>query len=945
MYALILGGIVVSLAVMNYTQGTYLIGWDNLQTDLNPWLGIERAFFSVWEEYQSFGLLAGMAHGSDLIRAIFIYLLSLVLPQSLLRYASYWIMTYVGAIGVMKLIEYTGFRNEKKYIAWLGALFYILNFARVQIFYFPYDPFLVFYAMLPWELLYFFKYMKGEKVLLPFCVVQLLATPQSYVQTIFVVYMMIIGLMSIPIMVLHRKQIKIYCLRFVLACVVIGSLNAFWILPQAYFVATGGSKIIQEAKANILSSDAVYFENQESGSLLNTLILTGQYSVLRGQNGELFDSWNTYRKNPIIYTLLIIIAGVCISGLCRKSKFQLPIGLIFLLCISVLVTGTPPFSWVMEIIRSNSTLAQIFRSPFSKFVVPYSLIMSILFAWGCDVIIEKCSVLKKMNYRWIVPFCIFLLIVIISLPAWKGEYISSLMRIQIPNDYFQLMNVLDKTDKTLRIALLPDTGSVGWISRKWGYVGSGFLWYGIKQPIISRTFDTLSSSSESYYWEIKNALEAEDIERAQSVWKKYNVSLVLIDSSVKTTINAKALQIERSMSLIKSIPNVKQLLNTPQLALYKLPEQNDNNYIQLQNVLPNIGPSIKITDFDNAFLNNGNYQTDETKNFESYYPFLDFTSVTKLPRTDWQIDKDVNSKLAIKATQRYNTSNSTEFRISEPIATLHTKDFPVKNCEKMGSVSMNIRNDTATISSKDKATACFGFEQSDKNQNTGYVIRMKTKKIKGASLFLYISDLTKDQIMIEEYIPEGEHFLIIPPHFKYGIGYYLSFYLFSYKGFESVATIEDITISPLPYNEIKNFTFKNDSNFIVPITKFYPIDATKNSLYKYTVQVSQTKDKENTLILYQAYHHGWTAYYIDDALAEFFPFIFGREIISHVKINNWANGWTISDEGRMMKDEKFRNEKSKIVLLFWPQYLQYLGFALLLIPIGVLIRSHKKPKN
>ena len=49
-----------------------------------------------------------------------------------------------------------------------------------------------------------------------------------------------------------------------------------------------------------------------------------------------------------------------------------------------------------------------------------------------------------------------------------------------------------------------ETAWGGWNYYDWGYRGSGFLWYGIKQPILDRAFDVWDKSSEKYYEEIKS---------------------------------------------------------------------------------------------------------------------------------------------------------------------------------------------------------------------------------------------------------------------------------------------------------------------------------------------------------------------------------------------------------------------------------------------------------
>ena len=60
-----------------------------------------------------------------------------------------------------------------------------------------------------------------------------------------------------------------------------------------------------------------------------------------------------------------------------------------------------------------------------------------------------------------------------------------------------------------------------------------------------------------------------------------------------------------------------------------------------------------------------------------------------------------------------------------------------------------------------------------------------------------------------------------------------------------------------------------------------------------------------------------------------FPFIFGEKIVDHFKVNNWANGWDISSLNESQSD--------RIVTVFLPQYLQYLGIILAGIPISIFM--------
>ncbi|MBI3282964.1 hypothetical protein HYZ70_02705, partial [Candidatus Curtissbacteria bacterium] len=76
----------------NYVSGTWLIGWDSTQPELNFKVNLFRDLNAVWQEYRGLGLLDGMAHAANLVHLIYTYLLSLVLPPNLIRYVFVFLM-------------------------------------------------------------------------------------------------------------------------------------------------------------------------------------------------------------------------------------------------------------------------------------------------------------------------------------------------------------------------------------------------------------------------------------------------------------------------------------------------------------------------------------------------------------------------------------------------------------------------------------------------------------------------------------------------------------------------------------------------------------------------------------------------------------------------------------------------------------------------------------
>ena len=195
--------VVILLGILNYKKNIYLTGWDNLQTELYPTLAIKRAFFSVWQEYQSFGLIAGMAHAADLPRALFNFVVASIIPQEMVRYVSMIVYIWIGAMGAFYLfvhsLEHVVY---KKIFALLGCLLYVINIGSIQILSLPFEAFSLFFAALPWLILSIFTLLDTKKSItrkniLIFIFIQFLASSYAVAQQLFVVYGLVIAIIFI----------------------------------------------------------------------------------------------------------------------------------------------------------------------------------------------------------------------------------------------------------------------------------------------------------------------------------------------------------------------------------------------------------------------------------------------------------------------------------------------------------------------------------------------------------------------------------------------------------------------------------------------------------------------------------------------------------------------------------------------------------------------------
>jgi len=971
--------IIIFLAVLflfftNYKNGTFLSGWDNLQTELNPLLAIKRAIFSVWEEYQSFGLLAGMAHASDLIRAIFLWVISFILPQNLIRYFYHFLMLFLGGWGAFELFKMDSCfrRNDNNIIPLFGALFYILNLGTVQMFFLPFEPFSTFFAFLPWGIWSFYRITDNaehktfKKNLIQFFLINLLGTPSFYTQQLFVVYILILGLITIGLIWKINKSKTKIIKNSLFSFILIFTVNSFWLLPQIYFVKTSSS-VVFEAKSNQLATEDTYFQNKEKGTLPYFLRLEGFYFDLFDKNNNpLFFAWQNHFKK--FFSLQYFFAILMILGIyySLKNKDYLFIPSFFLLAF-IFLNSTWPINLFDNLWRTNKLLNQIFRSPFTKFIIPYSLVYSYFISQGILFLKEKFFA----NFKILTPyyFLITTFLILYSLPSFFGFFISSEMKLKIPSDYFDVINYFKNEDKNKRIALLPEYTFWGWYQNKWGYNGSGFLWYGIEQTIVSRTFDVWSNVSESYFWEIKQTINEENIFKFEKVLEKYQIDYLILDLSLKPiTGTYKGIQYDRILNLLEKSQKIKLVKNSRYLRLYQVINKNQpKEFITAKTNLINAGPKIRITDNDELFYRFGNYYINQSKTKDIYFPFLDLTSTTRIKNKKWEIfeDKDyfiIEAKTDFDIKDYYLGNFQPKYQaIIFENETLSTFSANLNWKKENNSIKVffdkilikKINQNEITINKNCfKNTDCLGINLPFLPQKYGYLLKINNKNLSGRRIFFYVLDQTKKHAYLEERLKDDVEYFILPESYQYGLGYSIVFHNQSYQNLKSKNQIESVEVYLLPYQNLKSLFLTSNLLYLksdlIKNRTFEIVDFAAKKIDYFLYQISNFQISQNqfpaTLYLSQSYHPGWKAYIsetcnvkhitckIRNILDTFFPFIFGKEIKEHVLVNNWANGFILKSNIKLLTSN---TNKFNIIIVFLPQYLEFLGF--LMIGVGFLI--------
>ncbi len=179
-----------------------------------------------------------------------------------------------------------------------------------------------------------------------------------------------------------------------------------------------------------------------------------------------------------------------------------------------------------------------------------------------------------------------------------------------------------------------------------------------------------------------------------------------------------------------------------------------------------------------------------------------------------------------------------------------------------------------------------------------YLIKVKAKS-EERNLF-WVEDLNSRRAVLETYIQNSSRNVrdqisnfVLPPMEPDGLGY--AFHLDNQESLEVYKIDYFKLISLRNLSNPSSVSYLNDFTVYHPNPAFYKIDL----------------NSPGTIILSQSFDIGWIAIGANN----------------HQIINNWANGW----------DTKEGN--TTVYLFYWPQLLEFAGFAILTIfIIGWIIR-------
>lgn len=987
----------------NFRSGTFLVGWDSLYPELNFAESLKRSLFGVWQEYRGLGLYDGMAHAANLPHTLFIWLLHFFLPVHIIRYFFVFLMHLLGGLGIYILLRHL-LRNHlcAKILAFFGALFYLFNLATIQMFFTPFEVFAVHFAFLPWLTLSLLNYLKTpiKKNLFLFTLLSLLSTPQAFVPQVFAAYILLIS--SILAFSLIQKG-KVYFCRVLLILAAIFFVNAFWVLPYV-FGLPGNSKVIIEAKINEMSSKDVYLKNKARGTFENVLWLRGfmldvTEPAKDGKPGYIMEAWRTHSESiwfKIVATIVVLstLVGIVQTLRSRQAYFY-PFIFVFTVGFAALSSNTPGFEIINELIRNTSpVLKEAFRFSFTKFSIIFTFCYTIFLTLGLGFLMT----FLKRNLHIVFLTVLGGTLFFYGYPVFRGDLFFDSLRLKIPNDYFQSIEFFKEQGKGTRIATFPQPTFWSWRFNNWGYRGSGFLWYGIEQPILDRAFDPWSKENGNYYWEISYALYSKNQELFEKILEKYQVNWVLVDGNVINPSSPKALFLDELEEMLKAADKFKPAVSFGKIKIYQVQLDTPiNNFVYLAQNIPVIEPGYKWNNFDAAFAENNHYISQiPNSRFQipnpTIYPFRSLFAGKKQEDIEFNVEEKENSfvftKTFTKPLQNYTLeipdidtkalawinpydlsrqkflhpdvffdgkSLTVEIPkikgyLSEQIDPAYDSSLAVpKNCSQLenGTVQNEIvkekENLFLRLFASNAINCSASFFLPNLPHNLGYLISVEAKNRQGKGLLFWLENQNTRKADLETYLPEISNlksqilnYFVQPPMQEDGVGYSLHFDNISIGNDKTINDLGKITVNPIPYEFLTRLKLE-PANLPTEKQRYFEVEVEhpNPSLYTVTKLPSYQVIKSPVLVLSQAYDLGWNAYIPNSRFqilnSQILVPFFGKKIENHVLVDNWANGWIL---------DKDRDGDGEIMIIFLPQYLEYLGFLLLII-FGLAILKNR----
>lgn len=831
-------------------------------------------------------------------------------------------------------------------------------------------------------------------------ILSFLATPQAHVPTLFIVYGMAVGIVCLVHLAAQKRKalLPIFIVAFILFVTNAFWIIPFGYATISHSKEVADSKAFQMASNDIFYRNHQYGNIKDVALMNSSLLDYNHFDVENNRDAYMFQPWLRHTRTPLFQLVAWVFFGLavwgCIQAGIKKDVLGITFALLFCFAILMLGTDIPILGNISFFIREYVPLFKtVFRAVFTKFSILYGLAFSIMLGYGV------LSILKNIQKKWItITIITFVTLGMLwyAAPAFQKSFFYKNLRVDIPKEYTDTFAFLQKQNPAERVAMLPIPWYWAWLQSDWGTINSGFMWYAIPQPSTDLAFTPWSDANENFYWELDRGLILQDILQVERVMEKYDIRWIYLDRNIMNGQSRKLTYHSLDEFLLSST-SIRKAKEFEQIVIYSFSESKKlTSFVGIQNASPRIYYEETSNDLDYMYERYGSY-VQETKAsdadiivpfsslFSGKTPILNNFTVAEnaqsiriqsslsfdaqllsklqliqLPESEenYITDTDGNVKQAFSSLDLNEKQGRTTigYMIDKKSSQIYDSDTDIWYTDQSNIACPTEENGASMQKSVENGKTIFRLTSKNSDNciraalpslvhRYGYLVRVEYEADTQRGWFMNIFNTTTNKTVLETYLRQNgkknTDYYVLTPGEEHGMGY--TIYLNNKsEGVEKVTNaVINISVYQIPYNKMKQlaFVWKGYAQGTNGSTKVASVVHPNPSFYKVELTSDQEAKADNLLYLSQAYEEGWIGLQVQSTqliIGNYqlrIPKIF---LLPHVRVNGWANAWLLEEQPTVVSRQSTDNMTKTILLLFWPQYLEYGGFFILALTMGIL---------
>ena len=238
----------------------------------------------------------------------------------------------------------------------------------------------------------------------------------------------------------------------------------------------------------------------------------------------------------------------------------------------------------------------------------------------------------------------------------------------------------------------------------------------------------------------------------------------------------------------------------------------------------------------------------------------------------------------------------------------------IKNCDVLsrGTATRSFDNTKVIYTADERGVVCDYVGLSDSATTMSYLLRLKGETVEGRPPKIFLWDSGSERNTLEYLLAKGnfdQSFSILPAKDLGSYSLNLEARSFGQRVENRIDSVQMYYLPP----QLASTRIEKSEN--AEVANALQIESVKKTgTWLYWVKVSGG----GLLRLSQGYDKGWLAADLS-------------QMAEHVKVDGWANGFLLRERGTR-----------EIVIMFWPQLLEYLGFVILSgVTVGLLRRRSR----